>query len=147
VKKELVDQAEKKVTITDIKLSPEKYVGKIFILGGIIAKIDMTKDGSIIDAASIAVTNSGYIIDSSSSIGRFKALFPINKGMVDPVIFKPDRKITIAGRFVEIQSGTIGDMPYDFPYFEIIELYLWEEPDNRYIQSPPIFFIRHSYWF
>jgi len=129
------------VPISTIKEQPEQQKGKLFILGGIIVNTSVTKEGSLIEAIYVPVNARGYLRSYGSSRGRFLALFR-GKEPLDPVVFSEKREITIAGQFLGLRKGTIGEMDYSFPYFEIKEVYLWEErrePDYYYYGYPPYY--------
>lgn len=127
LRKELMDLSIKDFSLAEIKKNPDLYKGKIFALGGIIVNTKVTDDGSLIEALYVSIDSRGYLKGISSSNGRFLALFPQESGFLDPMIFRNKREITIAGEFVGIRVGTIDDTEYHYPFFRIIELYLWEE--------------------
>ncbi|MEW6601792.1 MAG: Slp family lipoprotein, partial [Nitrospirota bacterium] len=53
---------------------------------------------------------------------------------------------TLAGEFIDMRKGKIGEMDYVYPLFEIKEIYLWEELKERdyyyYYLPPP-----YPYWY
>jgi len=128
-----------------IKAEPASYKGRLFIFGGIIVKTEATKDGSLIEAIYVPVNSMGYLKSYKTSGGRFLALYKGHE-ILDPVIFSAKREITLAGEFIEIRKGMIGEMEYAFPLFEIKEIYLWEEIKDRehyyYYMPPP-----YPYWY
>ncbi|UCH80599.1 MAG: Slp family lipoprotein [Nitrospiraceae bacterium] len=129
-----------------------QYTGKLYILGGIIAKTTVTDEGTLIEALYVPVDSRGYLKDAAPSNWRFLAL---NRGeeFLDPLIFSTNKKVTIAGVFKETRKGMIGEMEYTFPLFEIREVHLWEETKYRYRYYypdydfyPPVYFrYRHYY--
>jgi len=128
-----------------IKENPASYKGSLFIFGGIIVRTEATKDGSLIEAIYVPVNSMGYLKSYKTSGGRFLALYRSHE-ILDPVIFSAKREITLAGEFIEIRKGMIGEMEYAFPLFEIKEIYLWEEIKDRdyyyYYMPPP-----YPYWY
>jgi outer membrane lipoprotein len=121
------------VRLSDIKKTPAPHRGKLFILGGIIVKTTATKEGSLIEASYVPVDSRGYLKNISASNGRFLALY---KGFLDPLIFRHKRELTIAGVFRGTRLGKIDEMNYTYPFFEIEELYLWEEMRDYYRSYP-----------
>jgi outer membrane lipoprotein len=129
--------------LTELKENPILNDGKLFIFGGIIVKTTATKEGSLIEAIYVPVTGRGYFKDwYSEGGGRFMALYK-GKQILDPIIFSEKREITLAAEFIGIRKGKIGELDYDFPYFEIKEIYLWQDYQTRdpyYYYPPPYYY-------
>jgi outer membrane lipoprotein len=125
--------------LSEIKESPVLNTGRLFILGGIIVKTTVTKEGSLIEAVFVPVNSWGYLKGYTTSNERFLALYR-GKGLLDPLIYNEKREITLAGEFIETRKGIIGEMEYDYPLFEIKEIYLWEEyKETGYYSYPPYY--------
>lgn len=129
---------------------PDMYKGKLFIMGGIIVNTKATEAGSMIEAIYVPVDAMGFLKDVRGG-SRFLALYPKDKGLLEPMIYSKNREITIAGEFLEARQGKIDDMEYTYPLFEIKELYLWEERAEYYfIMAPPYpypsFYPSHRYY-
>jgi len=125
--------------ISDIKQDPDSYKGRLFIFGGIIVKTETTKDGSVIEAIFVPVNSLGYLKSIKTSGGRFLAIYK-SQEILDPLIFSEKREISLAGEFIGIRKGNIGEMDYAYPLFEIKDIYLWEEmkeKDYYYYYMPP----------
>ena len=136
LRQEIMRIASIDVPFSDIKQNPDVYKGKVFILGGLIVGTKLTEKGSIIEAVYISTDAMGYLKDVKPTNGRFMAIYPKDKGILDPLIYKGGREITIAGEFIETQTGKIGEMEYIYPVFEIKDLYLWEEKKAYYLTPP-----------
>jgi len=120
------------VTLNWLRETPEVFAGKLFILGGVIANTKVTAQGSELEALYVPVDSYGNLKEGSRMEGRFLALYPPSAGLLDPVIYKRGREVTLAGEFVEIRKGKIDEMDYAYPVFEIKEIYLWQEPRAYY---------------
>ncbi len=132
--------------LPEIKQHPESYKGKLFILGGIIVKTTITSSGSLIEAIYVPVNSRGYLKDIGGANWRFLAIYP-GKEILDPMIFREKREITLAGEFIGTRSGKIGEMDYIYPFFEIKEIYLWEEEKDYYrMYYPPGYYPYYPYW-
>lgn len=141
----LREQARADISFTDIKKNIDKYRGTIFILGGVIVATRNTDEGTIIEAIQTPVDRYGSIIDPDVSYGRFMA---IQKGYLDPLIYKKKRGITIAGELSSTTKKKIGEVEYIYPIFEIKEIYLWKD-ERHYIPPPypsPMYWHRYPYW-
>lgn len=141
LRQEIMDSALKNIPPSEIKQNPELYSGKLIVIGGIIADTKMTADGSLIEAMYIPVDNRGYLVGIDTSHQRYLALFPKESGILDPLIFKRGREITFAGEFIKLKEGKIDDLEYTYPYFKIIELYLWPEQRDYIVYYEP-----YPYW-
>ncbi|MBI5676582.1 MAG: Slp family lipoprotein [Nitrospirae bacterium] len=135
-----------------LKEAPDMHRGKLFIMGGIIINTKATEAGSMIEAVYVPVDSMGFLKYSRASGSRFMALYPKDKGLLEPMIYSKNREITLAGEFLEARPGKIEDMSYTYPVFEIKELYLWEERAEHYfIMAPPYpyppFYPSHRYYY
>ena len=45
--------------------------------------------------------------------------------------------ISAAGEFIGMRTGTIDEAEYLFPFFRIVDIYLWEERSSYYYMPPP----------
>jgi len=115
-----------------VRDNADRYRGKLFILGGIIVDTQTKAEGTLIEAIYLPVDSYGYLSAETPVDGRYLALY---EGFLDPLIFRKDREITIAGEFIENRRGKVGEIDYLYPLFKIKEIYLWEE--RRYYLIPP----------
>jgi len=148
LRKEIMDSSIRDISPAEIKSNPDLYRGKLFVFGGIIVNTKITSEGSLIEALFVRVDSRGYFEGIISSDGRFLALFPEKSGFLDPMIFRSKREITLAGEFVGMRAGTIDEAEYPYPFFRIVDLYLWEERSNYYYVPPsyPYYWGGYPYW-
>jgi outer membrane lipoprotein len=92
----------------------------------------LVEKGSQIEALSVPVDSLGYLQEAGHTQGRFLALYPRSKGLLDPMVYRKWREVTLAGEFVEMRRGKIDEMDYVYPEFEIRDIYLWEERKDYY---------------
>jgi outer membrane lipoprotein len=123
----VMDQGAREFQLSHLVETPEVFKDHLFILGGVIVETKLTEKGSQIEALFIPVNSSGNLRDSSSHQGRFLAVYSRSKGILDPLIYRKGREITLAGDFVEVRKGKIDEMEYSYPVFEIRQIYLWDE--------------------
>ena len=132
--RDLMREGERNVPLSQVREHPDTYQGKLFILGGLIVDTRVTDKGSLIEALFVPVSSLGYLKDLDQQYGgRFLALFPRTSGMLDPLIYKKGREITLAGTFLENRQGKIYEMEYTYPVFEIKQIYLWDEQRDYYM--------------
>lgn len=142
LRQDLMRGGIRNVPMSTIRESPDTYRGKLFILGGVVAKTRGTAEGSLIEAVFVSVNSMGYLRDVDVTGGRFLAVYPKEKGILDPMIFRKGREVTVAGEFIGTRSGKIDDMGYVYPLFEIRELHLWDEQRSYTFVPPP-----YPYWY
>lgn len=132
LRREVMDAAVRGLSPQEIKRSPEINKGKLFILGGVIVNTKVTSEGSLIEALYVSVDSRGYLESVKTSDGRYLALYPKEYGILDPMIYRNGREITLAGEFIGTREGRIDEADYLYPLFEIREIYLWEERRDYY---------------
>jgi outer membrane lipoprotein len=133
---ELMREGIRNPSFNSLREEPDTYKGKIFIIGGLIVDTRLTEQGSQIEALYVPVDSYGNLIEGARIDGRFFATYSKEKGLLDPVVFRKGREITLAGEFVELKKGKIDEMEYDYPVFEIKQIHLWEEPTHYYYYYP-----------
>jgi outer membrane lipoprotein len=143
--RELMREGERNVSFSHLREAPDKYKGKLFILGGLIVNSRLTEQGSQIEALYVPVDSYGSLEEGVPIQGRFLAIYPKEKGLLDPVVYKKGRDVTLAGEFVELRKGKIDEMAYDYPVFEIRQIHLWEEP-VYYYSAPYYYYPYYPYY-
>jgi len=149
-----MQEGEREVSFQTLRDNPDQYNGKLFILGGVIVRTKFTEAGSRIEAMHVPVDRYGYFEDMGRSEGRFLALSPKDVEMLDPVVYQPGRRITLAGAFVDTRKGKIDEMEYVYPVFQIKQIYLWPKERRNYPPSdyydpwfyPYPYYYRYPWW-
>jgi outer membrane lipoprotein len=145
--RQLMNEGVRNVPFSLLREAPDAYQGKIFILGGLIVETRFTEKGSQIEALSVPVDSYGYLKETEHSLGRFLAVYPKEKGLLDPLVYEKGREITLAGAFLEIRHGTIDEMEYSYPVFEIEQIYLWDERKEYYYPVYPYYYPYPYWWY
>jgi outer membrane lipoprotein len=127
------DQVDPDLSFTQILTSPNNYVGKKVVLGGVIVQTRNLQNVTEIEVVEKDLDCFGYPSLSDTSQGRF--VFR-KQGYLEAEIFSKDRIITGGGTVVGTQSGKIGEADYDFPVIEVEELKLWDAPYSGYGYPP-----------
>ena len=141
-------EGQREVSFEDLRENPGQYRGLLYILGGIIVNTKFTKSGSQIEAVHVPVDSRGYFKERGRSEGRFLALLPGYKRTLDPAVFRQGGRVTLAGVFIEPRKGTIDEMEYEYPVFEIKQVYLWpkEYVAPPYYYDPWFYPYPYFYW-
>lgn len=134
--RELMKQGTRDLPFDQLRDAPDSFKGRLFILGGMIVGTRFMEAGSQIEALYVPVDSYGYLNEGERISGRFLALYPRSRGLLDPVVYKKGRELTIAAVFLETRKGKIDEMEYTYPVFEIKEVYLWDEYRNYYYAPP-----------
>ncbi len=140
--RELLREGARNIPLSQVREHPEAYQGRLFILGGVIVDTKVTDKGSQVEVLAVPVNAQGYLRDLDQYEGRFLALYPRTSGLLDPLIYKKGREVTLAGSFMENRQGKIDEMEYTYPVFEIKQVYLWEEQRDYYymMQAYPYYY-------
>src|SRR3990172_6271556 len=84
--REVMREGVRDFSLAYLRETPEVFEGKLFILGGLIVQTRLTGTGSQIEALSVPVDSYGYLQGTGRSQGRFLALYPKSKGLLDPMV-------------------------------------------------------------
>ncbi|MEW6107679.1 MAG: Slp family lipoprotein [Nitrospirota bacterium] len=137
ISRETREIAVKDVPFKNILDNPDAYINNIFIMGGIIARTTNTDEGTEIEIVQTPVDRLGNIIDRDISEGRF--IVTIRK-QLDPLIYSAGRDITLAGKLTGSRRALLGTREYNYPVFEVKEMYLWKK--ERYLYQHV-----YPYWY
>jgi len=141
-------KAQWEVSFSQLRANPEGYRGQLFVLGGIIADLKLTSEGSLLELVHVPADRRGYLGEPEASEGRFLALYPRDRGILDPMIYAKGREVTVAGLVVGSRQGKLGEVPYTYPLLEVQEIYLWrKEPEVLVVPYwEPYWWPDYYYW-
>ncbi len=125
---------------------PENYKGKLVVLGGIIVNTTVTDKESVVEAIFVPVDDKGYL-ENAAGPGRFLAIWPRSNGILDPMIYRRNRRITVAGTFVGTRQGKIGKATYTFPVIDALQIFLWKVPRYYPAYYYPPYYYYGPYWY
>ncbi|UCG78852.1 MAG: Slp family lipoprotein [Nitrospirota bacterium] len=147
IKKDLMEAGSREPVLNDIAKAPDRHIGKLYILGGVIVETKISDDMSSIEAIYIPVDRYGGLLEPAPSTSRFRAIISNSKGILDPMIYRSGRKVTIAGEVKGTEKGMIGEMNYTFPLFEIRDIYLWEERVVYEVEYPFFYDMYYPFYY
>jgi len=131
--REYMEEGVREFQLGHLTETPEVFKGRLFILGGVIVETKLLESSSQVEALFVPVNSYGALRDAGQYQGRYLALFDRTKGMLDPLIYRKGREITLAGTFLETRKGKIDEMEYLYPVFEVRQIHLWDDyHDVRY---------------
>ncbi len=138
--RQLMREGQRDVSFDELRSNPDAYKGRLYILGGLIAEARFTEQGSQLEVLAVPVDSYGYLKEHVRSSGRFLAVLPKSKALLDPLVYKKGREVTLAGEFRDIRKGKIDEMAYEYPVFEIIQIHLFEEPQYYNMYPYPYYY-------
>ena len=103
---DVIRQADETISPKLIQQDPEAYIGKIFLWGGVIFDTINTQDGTILRVMQTQLDFHKKPVHTTNLKGTF--LKVISSDFLEPEIFMPGRKITVAGKFIGIETAPFG---------------------------------------
>lgn len=127
--------ADRSVCFSEVKKNPEGLVGKVVLVGGVIAGTRSSGDVIMLEVVQLDLLNNGVPDEYSSSGGRFLA---ISSELIDPLIYTPGKFVTIIGEVKGKRIQKIDGADYPFPLIAVRELRLFRasEPFATYTGNP-----------
>lgn len=123
----VLERADRTLSFEELLADPGSCVGKLLVLGGTIARISTTPQGTLIEIVQKRLDYAGKPERSRHTSGRFLVLHP---GHLDPKVYTPGRDITIAGDVLGTGSPLLGDQHYGYPALLLKEHRLWGERER-----------------
>lgn len=135
---------DRSITVPAVQANPDSYTGKKVLWGGTIVSSENLTDTTLIE-----VLEAKLSISDMPGYDRSRGRFLIEaKGYLDPLVYKADMNITIAGTIKGIMNKKIGEMTYPYPVIEPVELKLIEVVDYQYqpYYYDPFYFPYYDYY-
>jgi outer membrane lipoprotein len=133
---EVLQEVDASLTFAHISKDPEAYRGTTVVFGGDVIETQNLSDKTLVIVLQRPVGSRGEPGAGDVSEGRFIITTP---EFLDPAIYNPGRKITVAGTVVGKEVRPLGEITYAYPVIERRELYLWPE-DEAASDEPKIHF-------
>jgi len=128
ISKQVLKEVDTNTTFAQVSKAPDAYKGKTVLFGGDIIEAKNLPDKTLITVLQRPLGTRGRPAAGDASEGRFIIQTP---GFLDPAIYSPGRKITVAGRVVGKEKRLLGEIQYTYPVIEKRELYLWPEEKSE----------------
>ena len=122
ISKQLRQQADASLSFPVLSADPEAYKGKIVILGGVIAQTTAKTGQTELEIVQKPLDSFNVPETTDTSQGRFLVLAD---QFLDPLIYKKDRKITVAGEVMGSEVRKLDELDYRYPVLKSLELKLW----------------------
>jgi outer membrane lipoprotein len=121
--------AEPDADFPAILANVSNYKGKTVILGGYILKRHNQVEASIVEVLQTPLMYGDEPRRRDTSQGRFIVR---HTGFLDPEVYRPGRRITVAGEVVGTTQQKVDDRPYTYLVLKSREIYLWRTQSRRY---------------
>jgi outer membrane lipoprotein len=126
ISKEVLQDVDGSVSFVQLSKDPEAYTGKTVLFGGDVIETQNLSDKTLVVVLQRPLGSRGEPGAGDVSEGRFIIQ---TLGFLDPAIYSPGRKLTVAGTVAGEEVRPLGEIEYTYPVIEKRELYLWPEEE------------------
>ena len=123
IPKESLKQVDPEITFQGLIKDPERYKGKVILVGGQIVSTTMREGGSWVEVLQQPLDGKQRPQNTDVSYGRFLVRF---EGFLDPAIYAGGKKITVLGEVLGKKVHPLNGMEYTYPVLLPRQHYLWE---------------------
>jgi len=124
ISENVLREADQSVSFRDVLRDPERYRGRIVVLGGSIIKSIPKKNETWIEVLQQPLGGRLKPKNTDISEGRFIIKY---RNYLDPGVYRQGRRITAAGEVAGREVLPLGEMQYSYPVLINRETHLWEE--------------------
>lgn len=128
---EALKKVDQSISFERLLEDPESYRGRTVLLGGDIIETQNLPEKTLIVVLQRSLGFRKKPDADGVSKGRFIVSIP---DFLDPAIYRPRRKITVAGTVTGKDVRPLGEIYYGYPVVEKTELYLWPEEEPPYTE-------------
>ena len=123
-----LDLVDRDIRFAALRQEPDRYVGRYILLGGMIAAVRNTSDGSELEVVQFATDRNGRITATDNSGGRFLVQVAT---FSEPAVYQ-GRLVTLVGKVKGQVQARFDEIDYLYPLLTAQEIHLWkpeESPD------------------
>ncbi len=144
ISKEIRKKVAKDVRFSDVLQDPTAYVSEIVLWGGEIIETINQIDGTMVIVLQMPLDYQDKPKGDEASKGRFIAK---TNEYLDPAVYKPERKVTVAGEIIGKETRPLGEGEYTYPVIAIKQLHLWKRELYRSEFGPYYDPWYYDYWY
>jgi outer membrane lipoprotein len=115
-------QAHPPIAFTELRMNPEALKGRTVILGGEILQTSNLREGTRMEILQRPLSNSEMPKLTDTTGGRFMVFC---KDYLDPAVYAPQRRITVAGQVLGSYTRKVGEVDYVYPLISCEETHLF----------------------
>jgi outer membrane lipoprotein len=123
----VLGSADTSIAYSDIRKNPESLVGRVVLIGGVVAGIQSEGDFMTLEVEQRGLHLNGVPDEASLSEGRFLA---VSGDLIDPRTFRPGLLVTIAGEIKGQQVRTLEGKGYRYPLISVREIRLFRASEQ-----------------
>jgi outer membrane lipoprotein len=127
ISKPVMDSVDRGVTFQELKGDPERFVGKVVLLGGQIVATTVKKEETWVEVVQKPLDWDKKPEDTDLSYGRFLILF---QDFIDPAIYATGREITVAGEVQGKKVLPLNEIEYVYPVILPREHHVWKSEET-----------------
>lgn len=120
-------------SVTQVRGQADAYLSQKVRWGGVILQTENKENASWLTIISFPLDDYGEPRSSGQSPGRFIAI--VNEFM-EPLVYEPEREITVTGHILRTEIIKVGEFPYEYPVVQVDNYYLWP-PQPEPADYPP----------
>ena len=120
--KDLMAQVDGTALYADVQKEPERYRGKVLMVGGMIVETKNLQEGTQFEVLQKPLEGNGRPRETDESGGRFLVLSP---QFHDAAVFQRGRAITFIAEVVGQRAQPLGEISYRYPVLKARETHLW----------------------
>jgi outer membrane lipoprotein len=126
ISEQALKQADPGITFSELIKDPEKYRGRVVLLGGQIVTTTVKEIGTSVEVVHKPLDGQHRPKDTDDSMGRFLIDYA---GFRDPAIFAQGRKITVVAAVEGKKTLPLKEIQYAYPVLIPLETHLWKSGD------------------
>jgi outer membrane lipoprotein len=139
----LHSQVSRDISFADIKADPERFKGRIVVIGGHVLNAKRLKDQTEVEVLQLPLDRSDQpIANLMNSKGRFLAF---SKAVLDPAAVPPGSYVSMVAEVLGSQTAMLEDTTYSYPVFTVKSFKVW--PKSQQYARPFPFWDRWNYPF
>ena len=127
---EMESQIVRDIPFESIKAEPEKFKGRLFVLGGKVLSAKRLKEGTQIEVLQLPLDRTDApSMNLVSSKGRFLAY---QTEFLDPAKLPAGTQVSMIVEVLGVKTLPLDEVDYTYPTFKISTLKIWPEYDYWY---------------
>jgi len=126
ISEQALKQAEPGILFGELIGDPEKFKGRVVLLGGQIVSTTVKEGGTWVEVVQKSLDGRHEPKDTDDSLGRF--LIDYND-FRDPAIYAQGRKITVVAEVQGKRTLPLKEIQYTYPVLTPRETHLWQSRD------------------
>lgn len=139
----LQSQISRDISFADIKADPDRFKGRVVVIGGHILNAKRLKDQAEVEVLQFPLNRSDQpVANLMTSKGRFLAF---SRNVMDPATFPLGSSVSMVAEVFGSQTAMVNDTTYSYPVFKMKMFKVW--PKSQQYARPFPFWDRWTYPF